>query len=54
MVWEAWDSGADEEYKTSTEECIAQCPIEGPEFEADSMTVHKLIVLYATGKSLKQ
>jgi len=38
-------------YETFTEECIANCPIIGPSFEADARTVHQLIESYTSGEN---
>lgn len=53
VTWEAEELGAHEEYKTFTKECIAKCPLESPKFEADSKTVHQIIVLYTASESFK-
>lgn len=44
----------DEEFETFTAECIAKCPLEGPEFDADARTVHQLIQSYTTGEQSEQ
>lgn len=42
---------ANQTFLTFTEECIANCPLEGPFFEADARTVHQLIESYTTGEN---
>ena len=50
VIREESDDDSNAQYDTFEEECIARCPLEGPQFEADAKQVHQLIVSSTTGE----
>ena len=50
VVREESEDDSETEYETFEEQCIARCPLSGPNFEADAKQVHQLIVSATTGK----
>ena len=44
----------DASFDTFVEKCIANCPLEGPKYEADARMVHQIIMSYTTGETAEQ
>lgn len=54
VIREDEEPSAEATFETFIEESIAKCPLEGPKFEADSKTVHQMVVSNTTGENSEQ